>query len=184
MDQLKSLKFGNETSNVAPHKISLTLVPIRIGVIEAIKSWMETFYVGGADDPVLLAVIGWANGHLRVAFSGDESQSVIALVQSRLTAEISPSILPNQIFRGRTYQKLCKVDITEMTEQITIQQMDLYRKIKPIHCLDKAWSMDKASPNNDVRKMIQYDTKASPCFLDLNLAVALGCWIDFDGKRR
>lgn len=86
MDQVKS---GNDTSNVTPNKISLMSVPIRIGVIEAIKSWMKTFYVGGADDPVLLAVIGWADGPLRVAFSGDDSQNVIALVQSRLTAKIS-----------------------------------------------------------------------------------------------
>jgi hypothetical protein len=150
--------------------------------MEAIKWWMKTSYIGAADDPILPAIIDWANGPLRKAFSAAESENVIAIVRSQLTSDISPPMLPRKFSKDFKRLKLSNVGLGELTEQITVRQMELYRKIKLIDCLNKAWSRDNASADNNIKKMIHHDTKVCPSLMDLTLVDALGFGIDFDGR--
>ena len=46
-----------------------------------------------------------------------------------------------------------------MARQITIQQMSLYGRVKVVDCLDKAWSGDNASKDNNIKKMIHHANK-------------------------
>jgi hypothetical protein len=38
----------------------------------------------------------------------------------------------------------------------------LYMRIKVVDCLDKAWSRDKASQENNIKKMIHHANKVPP----------------------
>lgn len=147
--------------------------PIRFRVLNTIKSWMNNFYTGSPDDPILLAIKRWAEGPLRAAFPSANSQTLVTSVDAQMRpsstvpkvltmtkqSNVPPPILPKKLPREGKGLKLLDVHPLEITRQITIQQMNLYMKIKVVDCLDKAWSGDTASPDNNIKKMIHHANK-------------------------
>ena len=135
---------------------------------------MNNFYTGSPKDPILLGLKQWAEGPLRVAFPGvANSQTLVASIEAQLkSASIAPKVLtmtqpsnvptpivPKKLPRDGKGLKLLDVSPVEVARQVTIQQMGLYMKIKVIDCLDKAWSGDKASSDNNIKKMIHHANK-------------------------
>ena len=61
--------------------------------------------------------------------------------------------------------------------------MALYARIKVVDCLDKAWSGDNASKDNNIKKMIHHANKVGAlCFyVGLTVVDGMGCRVDFDG---
>jgi son of sevenless len=151
-------------------------VPIRFRVLNTIKSWMNNFYIGSPDDPILLTIKAWAEGPLRVAFPSANSQTLVTSVDAQLKpshavpkiltmtkqSNIPQPILPKRLPRDGKGLKLLDVHPLEITRQIAIQQMALYMRIKVLDCLDKAWSGDKADPNNNIKKAIGHANKVVP----------------------
>jgi son of sevenless len=149
------------------------IAPIRLRVLNTIKSWMNNFYIGSPDDPILLAIKRWAEGPLRSAFPVANSQTLVTSVDAQMKpanavpkiltmtkqSNIPPPVLPKRLPRDGKGLKLLDVHPVEITRQITIQQMALYMKIKVVDCLDKAWSGDKASADNNIKKMIHHANK-------------------------
>lgn len=70
-----------------------------------------------------------------------------------------PPVLPKKLPKDGKGLKLLDVHPVEIARQITIQQMGLYMRIKVIDCLDKAWSGDNASPDNNIKRMIYHANK-------------------------
>ena len=147
--------------------------PIRFRVLNTIKSWMNNFYTGTPDDPILRAIKAWAEGPLRAAFPSANSQTLVTSVDAQMKpsstvpkvltmtkqSNVPPPILPKKLPREGKGLKLLDVHPLEITRQITIQQMNLYIKIRVVDCLDKAWSGDTASPDNNIKKMIHHANK-------------------------
>jgi son of sevenless len=152
--------------------------PVRLRVLNTIKSWMNNFYTGSPDDPILLAIKRWAEGPLRSAFPVANSQTLVTSVDAQMKpayavpkiltmtkqSNVPPPILPKRLPRDGKGLKLLDVHPVEITRQISIQQMTLYMRIKVVDCLDKAWSGDKASSDNNIKKMIHHANKV--CSLD------------------
>ena len=137
---------------------------------------MNNFYTGTPDDPILLNIKRWAEGPLRAAFPSANSQTLVMSVEAQLKpananskvltmtkqSNVPPPMLPKKLPRDGKGLKLLDVHPVEITRQITIQQMTLYMKIKVVDCLDKAWSGDKASSDNNIKKMIHHANKVVP----------------------
>jgi len=154
-------------------QVYLIIVPIRFRVLNTIKSWMNNFYTGTPDDPILFQIKRWAEGPLRAAFPSANSQTLVTSVEAQMKptnanskiltmtkqANVPPPMLPKKLPRDGKGLKLLDVHPVEITRQITIQQMNLYMKIKVVDCLDKAWSGDKASSDNNIKKMIHHANK-------------------------
>ena len=134
---------------------------------------MNNFYTGTPDDPILFQIKRWAEGPLRAAFPSANSQTLVTSVEAQMKptnanskiltmtkqANVPPPMLPKKLPRDGKGLKLLDVHPVEITRQITIQQMNLYMKIKVVDCLDKAWSGDKASSDNNIKKMIHHANK-------------------------
>jgi son of sevenless len=163
-------------------------VPIRFRVLNTIKSWMNNFYTGSPDDPILLTIKRWAEGPLRSAFPVANSQTLVTSVDAQLKpanavpkvltmtkqSNVPPPMLPKKLARDGKGLKLLDVHPMEVTRQITIQQMNLYMKIKVVDCLDKAWSGDKASAENNIKQMISHANKVIPFMTVLILVNGMG----------
>ena len=74
-------------------------------------------------------------------------------------SNVPAPMLPKKLPRDGKGLKILDVHPMEITRQITIQQMGLYGRIKVVDCLDKAWSGDKASADNNIKKMIHHANK-------------------------
>jgi len=140
---------------------------------------MNNFYTGAPNDPILLEIKSWAEGPLRAAFPGvANSQTLVMSVEAQLRPSASipkiitmtqphnvpTPILPKKLPREGKGLKLLDVHPLEIARQITIQQMGLYMRIKVVDCLDKAWSGDKASSDNNIKRMIHHANKVTPSF--------------------
>lgn len=151
----------------------VNIVPIRFRVLNTIKSWMNNFWTGSPTDPILLDIKRWAEGPLRAAFPSANSQTLVTSVDAQLQpanaipkvltmtkqSSVPAPMLPKKLPRDGKGLKLLDVHPMELTRQITIQQMGLYGKIKVMDCLDKAWSGDQASQENNIKKMIHHANK-------------------------
>ena len=134
---------------------------------------MNNFYTGSPDDPILLAIRQWAEGPLRAGFPSANSHALVTSVDAQLKpadavpkiltmtkqSNVPQPILPKRLPRDGRGLKLLEIHPLEITRQITIQQMALYMKIKVLDCLDKAWSGDKANPNNAIKLAIGHANK-------------------------
>lgn len=126
-------------------------------------------------DPILLAIKEWAMTDLRQALPSANSQTLVNSVEAQQTqAQMSqkvftvtrqnapPPVLPKKLPNDGKELKLLDVHPVEIARQVTIQQMALYKNIRVIDCLDKAWSGDDASLDNNIKRMIYYVNKVGP----------------------
>lgn len=149
------------------------IVPIQFRVLNTIKSWMNNYYTGVTEDPILLEIKRWAKDALTAGAPSQNCQAIIVGVESQMKQisanskvsivtirqNIPIPILPKKLPRDGRGLKLLDIDPEEVARQITIRQMNLYLNIKVVDCLDKGWTRDKASSVNNIKKMIQYDNK-------------------------
>jgi RasGEF domain len=153
-------------------------LPIRFRVLNTFKSWMNNFYTGSPMDPILPAIKEWALTDLRQALPSANSQTLINCVEAQQTQaqatqkvvtvtrqNAPPPVLPKKLPKDGKGLKLLDVHPVEVARQVTIQQMVLYMNIKVVDCMDKAWSGDNASPDNNIKRMIYHANKVSSAFL-------------------
>ncbi|KAI9493763.1 ras guanine nucleotide exchange factor domain-containing protein [Zychaea mexicana] len=131
---------------------------IRLRVFNVLKNWLELYY--NEDDHIILDRLQeFTNTSIRstLSFSADQLERLIkmrkedesqgGLKKMVLTLPDPPEpILP----RNRKKFKLMDIDPLEMARQLTIMDFKLYSSIRPVECLDKAWSRDT---NDDTGKV-------------------------------
>ncbi|ORZ00224.1 ras guanine nucleotide exchange factor domain-containing protein [Syncephalastrum racemosum] len=141
---------------------------VRLRVFNVLKNWLELYY--NEDDHVILdGLLEFTNTSIRstLSFSADQLERLIkmrkedesqgGLKKMVLTLPDPPEpIMP----RNRKKFKLMDIDTLEMARQLTIMDFKLYSSIRPVECLDKAWSRDPNDENGNVavniRASIEY----------------------------
>lgn len=141
---------------------------VRLRVFNVLKNWLEMYY--NEDDHIILEPLEeFTATSIRStsSFSADqleklirmrkEDQSQGGLKKMVLTLPDPPEpILP----RNRKKLRLMDIDTLEMARQLTIMDFNLYSSIRPVECLDKAWSKDAGDENSNVavniRASIEY----------------------------
>jgi son of sevenless-like protein len=138
-------------------------LPIRLRVLNTIKSWMNNFYTGSPIDLILSVIKEWAMADLRQAHPSVNTLGLINCVLGQQTQtqathrfvtmrqqNATPPVLPKILAKDGKGLKLLDVPPVEIARQITLQQMGLYMKIQMIECLGKSWSEVNASPDNNI----------------------------------
>lgn len=62
------------------------------------------------------------------------------------------------------------IDILEMARQLTIMDFKLYSSIRPIECLDKAWSREDDTIASNIRASIEYCNQITSWVSDVILS--------------
>lgn len=154
---------------------------VRLRVFNVLKNWLELYY--NEDDSILLdRLLDFTNKHIKVTlkFSNGQLESLIqrrrdanmmdngGLKKMILTLPDPPEpILP----RNRRRFKLLDIDTLEMARQLTIMDFRLYSAIKPIECLDKAWSsQEDDNVAGNIRASIEYCNQVTSWVSDVILS--------------
>ncbi|KAK6350152.1 hypothetical protein TWF696_006396 [Orbilia brochopaga] len=144
--------------------------PIRLRVLNILKSWFENFWMeprGEIESEILQKVLRFTKRVMAPSFPG--ANVLIKLVEMRLQGRDPqaervliptdglrpPPIYPKNIRK----LKFLDIDPLEFARQLTIIESRAYTKIKPIECLGKAWSKPSPSdstpdPAENVKAMI------------------------------
>jgi son of sevenless-like protein len=123
---------------------------IRLRVFNVLKNWLEQYY--NEDDHVILdELLQFTTTEIRstLRFSAEQLERLIrkrqeatgdGLKKMVLTISTVPPapILP----RNRKKFRLLDIDPLEVARQLTIMDFKLYSSIRPVECLNKAWSKE------------------------------------------
>ncbi|KAI8584512.1 hypothetical protein K450DRAFT_216708 [Umbelopsis ramanniana AG] len=126
---------------------------IRLRVFNVLKNWLETYFIE-EDSMSLERLHKFTNSTIRdtLSFSADQLDKLIKIRQEtdeqgglrkmvlNLGVTAPAPIVPKNLKR----LKLTDIDPLELARQLTILDFKLYSSIRPIECLDKAWSRDDA----------------------------------------
>ncbi|KAI8063778.1 ras guanine nucleotide exchange factor domain-containing protein [Gongronella butleri] len=142
---------------------------IRLRVFNVLKTWLEMAYNNEDDTDVLDELERFTTTTIRstLRFSAEQLERLIAkrresandtLKKMVLTLPTSPPlpILP----RNRKKFRLLDLDPLEVARQMTIMDFKLYSAIRPVECLNKAWSRDDDEQSStiatNIRASIEY----------------------------
>ncbi|CAM0140420.1 unnamed protein product [Umbelopsis sp. WA50703] len=126
---------------------------VRLRVFNVLKNWIETYFID-EDCMALQRLQRFANDTMRdtLSFSADQLDKLIKKRQEtddqgglrkmvlNLGVQAPAPIVPKNMKR----LKLLDIDSLELARQLTILDFKLYSSIRPIECLNKAWSKDDA----------------------------------------
>ncbi|KAL7321682.1 hypothetical protein PS15m_001427 [Mucor circinelloides] len=140
---------------------------IRLRVFNVLKIWLEQYYYE-EDSVILDRLLFFTNTSIKdtLSFSAYQLERLIhkrkdackdlkKLVITQQQDSPDP-ILPRNLKKFR----LLDLDTTEMARQLTLMDFKLYSSIKPVECLDKAWSRD-TTLNDDHRTPVARNIQAS-----------------------
>ncbi|KAI8328904.1 ras guanine nucleotide exchange factor domain-containing protein [Chlamydoabsidia padenii] len=136
---------------------------IRLRVFNVLKNWLEQYY--NEDDHVILdELLQFTTTTIRstLQFSAEQLERLIkkrqeatgdGLKKMVLTLPTAPPlpILP----RNRKKIRLLDIDPLEIARQMTIMDFKLYNSIRPVECLNKAWSKEAHVATN-IKASIEY----------------------------
>ncbi|CAG8458526.1 111_t:CDS:2 [Ambispora gerdemannii] len=152
--------------NLSPEEIEIwqekKQTPIRLRVFNIMKSWLENYYIDDQDSHCLERMRDFAQKimHEHMAFAAVSLIKVIERRQKQpkdanfrdfrdmvLTNPGSPpaSILPKNMKK----LKFLDLDPLEIARQLTIIESKLYNKIRPVECLNKAWSKESKEEGDE-----------------------------------
>ncbi|KAK3818342.1 MAG: ras guanine nucleotide exchange factor domain-containing protein [Benniella sp.] len=145
------------------------LLPIRLRVFNIIKSWLENYFLEDEeeDHQVLPKIKEFSeSSQIRESMSFAAVQ-LIKLVEKRETSDLSfrkmvlnlstqapQPIMPRNLKRLR----FLDIDPLEFARQLTILEANCYNRIKPVECLNKAWTSEDpaiAAKSANIKKMIE-----------------------------
>ncbi|GAB5585161.1 hypothetical protein Unana1_00061 [Umbelopsis nana] len=126
---------------------------VRLRVFNVLKNWLETYFI--EEDALSLERLQkFTDSTIRdtLSFSAEQLDKLIKKRQEtddqgglrkmvpNLCVTAPSPIVPKNMKR----LKLLDIDTLELARQLTILDFKLYSSIRPIECLDKAWSQDDA----------------------------------------
>ncbi|RCH83016.1 hypothetical protein CU098_000735 [Rhizopus stolonifer] len=153
---------------------------VRLRVFNVLKNWLELYY--NEDDSVLLdrlmefterdikSTLKFSNGQLESLIEKRRAGVAVehmGLKKMILTLPDPPEpILPKNLKR----LKLVDIDVLEMARQLSIMDFRLYSSIRPIECLDKAWSREDDTIATNIRASIEYCNQITSWVSDVILS--------------
>ncbi|RCH89238.1 hypothetical protein CU097_008696 [Rhizopus azygosporus] len=153
---------------------------VRLRVFNVLKNWLELYY--NEDDSILLdRLMEFTQTHIKntLKFSNGQLESLIqkrkegvavdnvGLKKMILTLPAPPEpIVPKNLKRV----KLLDIDALEIARQLTIMDFKLYSAIRPIECLDKAWSREDDTVAVNIRASIEYCNQVTSWVSDVILS--------------
>lgn len=135
---------------------------IRLRVFNVLKIWLEQYYYE-EDSVILDRLLFFTNTSIKETLSFSAYQ-LERLIQKRKEAckDLKKLIITQQVDspdpilpRNLKKFRLLDLDPIEMARQLTIMDFKMYSSIKPVECLDKAWSRDSSSNETHVAANIQ-----------------------------
>ncbi|KAF9143936.1 hypothetical protein BGX30_014325 [Mortierella sp. GBA39] len=145
------------------------LTPIRLRVFNIMKSWLETFYLEDEEDdrealrmikdfaesPAMMETMRFAALQLaKTVEKRQASDSSFRKLVLNLTTQAPQPITPRNLKKI----KFLELDPLEFARQLTIMEASVYNKIRPVECLNKAWSSEDpelAAKAVNIKKMIE-----------------------------
>ncbi|CAJ0754824.1 11099_t:CDS:10 [Entrophospora sp. SA101] len=126
--------------------------PIRLRVLSIMKSWLEHYYMDDQDSHCLTRMKEFASTVMSEHMSF-ASVGLIKIIEKRqfqpgaIFRELinTSPILPPQPILPRNLRRIKFLDLNplEIARQLTIIESRLYNKIRPVECLNKAWSKEE-----------------------------------------
>ncbi|KAF7727605.1 hypothetical protein EC973_007366 [Apophysomyces ossiformis] len=141
----------------------LKLVQLR--VFNVLKMWLEQYY--NKEDAVILdRLLEFTNTSIRSTLSSAADQ-LERLIRKRKECgspqvNLKKMVLtlpdpPEPIWpRNRKRFRLLDIDPLETARQMTVRDFKLYSAIRPVECLDKAWSRESSDVAVNIRASIEY----------------------------
>ena len=149
--------------------------PVRFRVVNILKSWFEHYWMENNDaesQSLLERASAFATNAISSAKIPGGAQIVTIIEQRRkgqdtsakrlvltLTNQAPAPILPKNMKK----LKFLDVDPTEFARQLTIMESKLFGKIRPVECLDKAWTrkgtINGAEPSPNVKSLILHSNQ-------------------------
>ncbi|OAQ28160.1 ras GEF [Linnemannia elongata AG-77] len=145
------------------------LTPIRLRVFNIMKSWLENYYLEDEEDdrealtmikvfsesPAMMETMRFAALQLaKTVEKRQASDSSFRKLVLNLTTQAPQPITPRNLKRI----KFLELDPLEFARQLTIMEAAVYNKIRPVECLNKAWSSEDpvlAAKAVNIKKMIE-----------------------------
>ncbi|KAL1916088.1 uncharacterized protein VTP21DRAFT_6092 [Calcarisporiella thermophila] len=169
-EMLKARFLMSPPDGLSPGELAVwnerKLTPVRLRVFNVIKNWLENYYQDEEDARCLPSMREFAVATMHEYMALPAAQ-LVKLIDKRMQSTdgagfrkmIStqnvpppPPILPKNLRKF----KLLELDPLEVARQLTLMDSRLYNKIRPVECLDKAWSNGESgdvAPN--VRALIE-----------------------------
>ncbi|OZJ05193.1 hypothetical protein BZG36_02449 [Bifiguratus adelaidae] len=149
--------------------IEKKLTPVRLRVFNILKNWVENYYSEESDVSILHKIKEFTEGTMKEAMPVPATQlqklidltlapgdSVMRKMVLNVATPPPTPILPKSMKRLR----LLDIDPLELARQLTIMDSKLYNVIKPVECLDKAWSRDDVGNKaHNVKAAIEYSNQ-------------------------
>ncbi|ORX93040.1 ras GEF [Basidiobolus meristosporus CBS 931.73] len=147
------------------------LVPVRLRVFNVIKSWLESYYLEGEDYSALEMLRDFAEANMMDILPFAAKQ-LLKLIDKRMQSsfdgsfrkmvlnmnkEAPPPILPKNLKRLR----LLEIDPIELARQFTVMDSAMYNRIRPVECLNKAWSQKDGSIAVNIKAMIEVSNQVT-----------------------
>lgn len=150
-------------------------IPIRIRVVNILKSWFENYWMEPTDD-TNTRLLRRIHAFVKDAVATTKipgTSPLIGLIEQRMRGQDSSakrlvptvnqnapqSILPKNLKKI----KFLDIDATEFARQLTIIESRLYARIKPTECLNKTWQKkigpDDADPAVNVKALILHSNQ-------------------------
>ncbi|ORX52680.1 ras GEF [Hesseltinella vesiculosa] len=143
---------------------------VRLRVFNVLKNWLEIYY--NEEDHVILGrLMAFTDTVIRstLSFSTDQLERLIKKRMENVELDVgglkklvwTPQPMPQSILpRNPKKFKLLDLDAIELARQLTIMDFKMYSSIRPIECLDKAWSRDNDENGQpvavNIRASIEY----------------------------
>lgn len=133
-------------------------VPIRLRVVNVMKSWIDTYWMEGTDAPSL-DLLAHMYTFARETVAGSDTagwKPLVTVIEQRMRGEdigVNRKLVPTEVPppapllpKNMKKLKFTDIDPTEFARQLTIIESKLYGKIKPPECLNKIWAQKKPAP--------------------------------------
>ncbi|CAG8454220.1 6437_t:CDS:2, partial [Scutellospora calospora] len=173
-DMLKKRFMISPPDNLTPEQHEIwqekKQTPVRLRVFNIMKSWLENYYIDDQDSYCLERIRQFASTtmHEHMAFA---AVSLIKVIDKRLQQrkdavfkEMIPnnSMLPPPSIKPKNLKKIKFLDLDplEIARQLTIIEAKLYNKIRPVECLNKAWSKESKEDEGTETEEIAVNIKA------------------------
>ncbi|KAI9258259.1 ras guanine nucleotide exchange factor domain-containing protein [Sporodiniella umbellata] len=153
---------------------------VRLRVFNVLKNWLELYY--NEDDSVLLdRLMHFIETHIRntLKFSNGQLEQLINKRKEGVPMEqvglkkmvLSLPAPPEPIYpKNRKQVRLLEIDTLEIARQLTIMDFKLYSAIRPIECLNKAWSKEEDTVAVNIRASIEYCNQITSWVSDVILS--------------
>ena len=168
-------------------------IPIRIRVVNILKSWFENYWMEPTDD-TNTRLLRRIHAFVKDAVANTKipgASQLAGLVEQRMRGQDSsakrlvPTVNQNapQPILPKNLKKIKFLDIdpTEFARQLTIIESRLYARIKPTECLNKTWQKkvgpEDADPATNVKALILHSNQLTNWVAEMILTQA-------DVKRR